>query len=76
MIFIVNPSQHLRVVRQIAAVKIVSTTLAMMAGNLHVRGQSAAAPPVQQRRFELWVQRDQQLDHSGFRPNGVMVARS
>jgi hypothetical protein len=46
MTFIVNPSHRLRVVRQIAAVKILLAVLAMIAGSLHVRAQSAAATPV------------------------------
>ena len=84
MTFIVNPSPCLSVVRQIAAVKILFTVLAMIAGGLPARTQSALAtlvpspsrastPEAQpghgflcrlQQRFELRVQRDQQLDHS------------
>jgi uncharacterized protein DUF5916/cellulose/xylan binding protein with CBM9 domain len=46
MTFIVNPSHRLRVVRQIAAVKILLALLPMVAASLHVRAQSAVATPV------------------------------
>src|SRR5689334_9256833 len=47
MTFIVNPSPRLSVVRQIAAVKIVFAVLAMIAGGLQGRAQSASATPAQ-----------------------------
>src|SRR5262245_17625860 len=46
MIFIVNPSHRVPVVRQVAAVKMLVAVLAMIAGGLDVRAQSAAATPV------------------------------
>jgi hypothetical protein len=64
MTFIVNPSHRLPVVRQIAAVKVLPTVLAIIAGGVDVRAQSAAATPVQQRLFELRIQRSQQLNQS------------
>lgn len=46
MTFIFNPSPRLSVVRQIAAVKILFAVLAMIAGGLQARAQSASATPV------------------------------
>lgn len=45
MTFIVNPSHRLPVVRQIVAVKMLVAVIAMIAGAMHVRAQSAVASP-------------------------------
>lgn len=62
MIFIVNPSPRLSVVRQIAAVKILCAKSAMIAGGLQARAQSDGRTHKQE--YKLRVQRDPQLDHS------------